>query len=344
MHKMQMCKNGQSAKKYILVLASGHTSQDYTYRDLIERDDVTLVYSNYVYDNWLINLIQRMHKSTVANRLFNLPFKSIWNNLEGIVSAGDDDSVYLFSSEALEYFTQKQLNDIELRRNSKFVLILLDSLNASSAHIRKIRPFIQSFRWDAVLSFDKDDCAEYGFKWLGYSYYSKHKCDSISAPQSDIYYIGRIHGQDRREELVKKIYYKCINNKVVCDFNIVRSKKNQEVLAGLHERKRAVPYSTIIDSISKTNCILEILQKGQNHQTLRYFEAICYNKKLVTNNHNTIHLPYYDERYIKIINSEDDLDVEWIKKKEIVDYGYKGDFSSSYLIGVVNEALNKNGD
>ena len=65
---------------------------------------------------------------------------------------------------------------------------------------------------------------------------------------------------------------------------------------------------------------------------------------MVTNNHNTIHLPYYDERYIKIINSEDDLDVEWIKKKEIVDYGYKGDFSSSYLIGVVNEALNKNGD
>lgn len=81
-----------------------------------------------------------------------------------------------------------------------------------------------------------------------------------------------------------------------------------------------------------TNVIIEILQKGQNGSSLRYFEAVCYNRKLLTNNPNIEKLPFYNPEYMKVFSSSDDIDVEWVKKKGEIDYGYDRSFSPYYLL------------
>ena len=67
-------------------------------------------------------------------------------------------------------------------------------------------------------------------------------------------------------------------------------------------------------------------------QSLRYFEAIVYNKKLLTNNPEVVELPYYDERYMRVFESIEDIDVDWVKAIEKIDYKYKGEFSPLGII------------
>ena len=94
-----------------------------------------------------------------------------------------------------------------------------------------------------------------------------------------------------------------------------------------------IPYKTVLNNLQNSKCILEILRDKQRGPSLRYFEAVCYNKKLLTNNPAIIDFPYYDERYMRVFSKPEDIDINWIKEDiSNVDYHYKGDFSPTKLI------------
>ena len=82
----------------------------------------------------------------------------------------------------------------------------------------------------------------------------------------------------------------------------------------------------------KSNCILDIVQNGQKGNTIRYYEAICNNKKLLTNNRTVLSDKYYDKRYIQYFSDAKQIDVNWIKEPCEVDFGYQGEFSPEVLI------------
>ena len=96
-------------------------------------------------------------------------------------------------------------------------------------------------------------------------------------------------------------------------------------------------YDDVVGEIKASNCILEILQPNQKMQTIRYFEAIVYNKKLLTNNSNIYELPYYDSRYMKVYSKTEDIDFDWIKKKEKIQYDYNNEFSPNELVTVLSK-------
>ena len=56
-------------------------------------------------------------------------------------------------------------------------------------------------------------------------------------------------------------------------------------------------------------------------------EAVIYNKRLITKNEEIKELPYYDSRYMQYFEKIEDIDWEWLRTDEKVDYHYKGDFS-----------------
>ena len=102
-------------------------------------------------------------------------------------------------------------------------------------------------------------------------------------------------------------------------------------------KKGLIPYEDVLSSISNTNTILEIVQGNQSGPTLRYFESVSYNKKLLTNNENVTRFPYYDERYMRIFKKPEDIDYKWVKDKEYIDYHYNGDFSPIYMINRIEK-------
>ena len=88
--------------------------------------------------------------------------------------------------------------------NTKMVIIIVDFLHGSSEHIPRAIPNIFGFPWDAILSYDKNDCKEYGFKYLGATIYSKMNDITPAANQSDLYFVGR--NKAGRNKSVMQLY------------------------------------------------------------------------------------------------------------------------------------------
>ena len=80
-------------------------------------------------------------------------------------------------------------------------------------------------------------------------------------------------------------------------------------------------------------------QKGQVALTLRPYEAVVYNKKLLTNNKTILSFKYYNPRYMHYFEKIEDIDWNWVARKEKVNYEYEGDFSPIYLLQDISENL-----
>ena len=96
--------------------------------------------------------------------------------------------------------------------------------------------------------------------------------------------------------------------------------------------RKPLPYAKVLADVLATNCILEILPEGQKAQSLRYLEALCYNKKLLSNNPDLKNIPFYDARYMRSFAHVEDIDWEWVRRKEEVNYENRPDISSAALL------------
>ena len=76
-----------------------------------------------------------------------------------------------------------------------------------------------------------------------------------------------------------------------------------------------------------------------NAVTARYPEAIALNKKILTNNRNVLSERFYDERYIHYFDRIEDVDLDWLKKREEINYQYNGEYSPRELINAVKRRL-----
>lgn len=86
-------------------------------------------------------------------------------------------------------------------------------------------------------------------------------------------------------------------------------------------------YEDVLKFTISSNCLLEIVNENQEGNTLRFKEAVCYNKKLLTNNKNVIKSKYYDPKFIHVFSDVNNIDTKWLQEKVDVDYSYCGDFS-----------------
>ena len=65
---------------------------------------------------------------------------------------------------------------------------------------------------------------------------------------------------------------------------------------------------------------------------MRFYEALFYNKYLITNNVSAKEHPYFDDRYMQVIKSVEDIEVSKIKPEEVVDYQYNNELSPVFFM------------
>ena len=288
--------------------------------------------------NGIINFCKRIIFSDKINSYIKISFKKwLYDFLPKIINKKEE---YCF------IIPTAVLNKIELSyiyklkkeyANFKFVLLIIDSIEAHSPHLKFAKKKIFTDIWDARLTFDKFDAKKYNFQYFGYSYYSNFNDVEANKDVSDIYYIGRFKGG--RENFIGEIF-DFLKNKVHCKFKIL-VKNKQDKNYGFEVLDQPLTYPEVISDVKSTNCILEILQNDQKTQSLRYFEAVAYNKKLLSNNPNLHKLPFYNPKYMKHISSVADIDWEWVKKKEKIDYHYNNEFSPTNLLTFLDNYFKK---
>jgi len=321
--------------KYLMVWPYGWFDR-YMYRDLLFNEQVIPFYINMpLKSNW-ISLIRRVHLSFRVNRIIDLPGKSYWNRQ--LLTSITKDTCVIFNTGTLSVIGWDLLNKVK-EKAAKVVLLIVDSIHAHSSHMIMALPKVLHFPWDLILSYDQNDCKEYGFHYLGTNYYSAMPEIDPSAYESDIYFVGR--NKAGRNNKIIDLQKKLVSFGVKCNFNLVSSKwditsNKNEHIPGLSLSHTDIPYENVVADIKSSNCIFEVVQDGQRIQTIRYFEAVCYNKKLLTNNAGLYNLPFYNPKYMKYFSSFEDIDFEWIKEKEDIDYGYTNEFSPVKILDMIN--------
>lgn len=251
-----------------------------------------------------------------------------WSSLKDL-KISDDETVFLFfvygrdverlfDGILLKALKQKYANRL------KTILLLFDSIDVTKdkynwGEVTQIFPY-----FDVVSTYDEYDAEKYNLV----HFHTPYNIESLPPVNStiDLYFIGDEKG---RGKCIEEIADKANENEVSLSINVFGyngTSNNINVL------KHFKPYNLVLNDIAACNCILEVVADGQNSGSLRFYEAISYNKKLLTNNKAVISNPYYKPEYIQVFDDADSIDYDWIKKDIEVDYDYKGEYSISKMI------------
>lgn len=329
-------------KHFIFIISQSHAELG-LFKDLESEYDVDLVILEQKKVNTFLSCVKRIHTSWSINKHVSLSMRKKWYKPLNIKLKSGCENIIIIVDIALKGIECDYLNHLFSRNNVKGILVMINSYNASSIGMLEIKKDISAIKWDRVLTFDPVDAKKNGWDYMGCCYYSVQDKDDIISTygkpiQCDAYFTGGIKGN--REGLIMSVYEKLYNTEVDTRFNLMVSgtkrfekrlyEETIQYLSGIW-----IPYQKVLNDVLGANVIIEILQKGQHGPSLRYYEAICYNKKLITNNPMAARLPFYNPEFIKIIKTADDIDINWVRSQDQVAYGYDGKFSPVNLIDML---------
>lgn len=333
--------------KYIVIYPESHKHLG-IFSDLKNEPNVCLyVTEQRATHNGFIKLVKKIHTSGFVAHYVNLPLKRIWYKKINLNIQNNETYCVIVVDAALKALKASELNNLFAKKNIRGVLCLINSINAHSTSMYEIKSIIQRIRWADIYSFDPQDRMRYGFKNIEGAYYSKKKLGDIKIlyPEKfektmDVYFTGGLKGN--REKLIIDTFDVLKRSEVKCDFNILiagneRLRNHKFTDSIRYYSGKWIPYEEVIAGVLNSRVIVEILQDGQSGPSLRYYEAVCYNKKLLTTNEYIKNFPYYNPNYMKIFHSPEEIDIGWIKDDCKVEYNYNGDFSPKKLLEVVRK-------
>lgn len=170
-------------------------------------------------------------------------------------------------------------------------------------------------------SFDYDDCEKYGLHYNSEFYFEELVCKDRPL-KYDVMFLGKDKGRyDRLVELEKKF----IDAGLTVYLHIVPDNK---LSAKKKERYReGVSYSKLLEIVSESRVLLDILQDDQVGLTLRNMEAVFNGKKQITDNPKIKKYNFYSKDNVFILGEDDFSRIyEFVHSssygydKEIVDY------------------------
>ena len=277
----------------------------------------------------IIEIAHHIHFSFAINRKVQLPFQNIWKHLYSLETVEfDKDKKYcvIYTDVSAARTDRKYLAEIQKRCNITLVLVMVNTMARRGSLIEKRKGY-----FDQVYSFDKKDCDKYGFIYHPTNYSMADLSeDSI---YQDAFYVGVSKG---RADTIGKVFKRLQSEGANALFYISGLESGEKKTEGIHYNEW-LSYGQILKLIQHSNCIVEIMDGKQEGVTLRTMEAICYNKKLLTNNQSMKESKYYNTGNIQVFRTPEEINVSFIRNREKVDYKYEGEFSPIHLLEHINQ-------
>lgn len=161
-------------------------------------------------------------------------------------------------------------------------------------------------------SFDPEDCKKYGLKFNHQYYFKSLITSNDEPPVNDVFFCGR---DATRGEMLINLYNKLKSNGLNVLFKIFRPQ-----YSGIPDELKTsyIPYSEMINKVSKSRALVEILKDGQSGATLRLMEALFNKKKVITTNKAVKEEPFYNPQNIFIIGERPDSELYDFVKSDYV--------------------------
>ncbi len=311
-------------KKYVFfddIYDQGHILM----RDLEKHPDCHVVYHGSLFQNRFAILAHRILFSVRVERMFRIPFKHFWLKLLYRNHINSNTKVITL---AMNWYTKRWIDFLKTAYpNAKLVLVLRDTVLAKTALIKDFQ-IEEAKQWfDLILSYDNiHDVPVYG---LTYAPVYMSVVDELKSSKHECKYdTCWIALAKDRMKLINSLYQQFTAHGLKTFFYILRAKESDKlpdsnIIYGDCHLDRVEMLRKQLES----NCILEVLKGDALSCTLRFWEAVIYNKKLYTNWKGVVDSPYYDPRYIKVFSNPEDIDYDFIKERIDVDYNYQGELS-----------------
>lgn len=316
---------------YVIVTneASRGSWIEWMWSDINQRANILL--DNNVLTNPFARRLKKLHFSNSLNKKVWIPFKWAWDRylslkLEDLSSK--DVNYVIFQSNIK--FSPRFIKKLKNNKNARIILYLPDTTTGIGigVSIAAVTRYCRYYLVDEVYSFDEEDCKKFNFKY--FDLYSTPEIDLSGKENKGVYYVGNCRTEERRV-LLMSVFEK-LRNKIHCDFYMVGVRLELQKYSDDITYNHPLKYRDVISGLGKWNCILELVNSNQSGNTLRFKEAICYNKKLITNNPYVLQSKYYNPNWIMYFNSVEEINYEWILRDIIVDYQYSEEFSPNALL------------
>lgn len=277
----------------------------------------------------------KFHFNARINRHLFLPFKDIWNPFYQIhkykFNPKQKYCIIFLNGSIKQHFSKKYLQNLKRKNpNIKLVMIMYDSYSNPAAK----RPIKLIPVFDKVFSFDKEDCEKNGLEYIYSTFSIPDSMILDSKYHSSAFFVG--YGQGRLKTLQNT--FKKISSQIDdCKFIISGVKEEEkEEIKGV-EYNKLISYQEELKYAYNTDCIVEIIKKGQTGITLRTCEAIAFNKKLLTNNTCLKEMPFYDERYMQVFDDANEIDLSFLQENIKVKYTKNDYFSPINILKRLKE-------
>lgn len=267
-----------------------------------------------------LRCLYKIHMSIKVNQIIDLPGKGVWDKFLIFSKNRPGTQWVVITNWSIRRFSLSSLKKLSEDPNYRLVLIYLDTYEKVPEFYKK---YICRVQFDLIYTFDKQDSEKYGWIFTN-SLYSKNELPEQQEVLYDLYFVGE--DKDRTEQLVT-IYDFLVQNDIKCCFKIITTDKNWISRGGLHFLHKRIKYREILEDIGKSKAILEIVQEGQSGMTMRPYEALFYDKKLLTNNKALKSMDFYDERFMMVFSELANNIIDFLKNKEQVTYHYENAYS-----------------
>ncbi len=288
--------------------------------------------------NPIFRAIRKIHCSGRVSSVVKLPFRDKWHSTLDDYPWESDVEYHIvflgcpFIKRSISYWLKyKKEHNVkfsmyELNANDSFAAKAVNQLEAINEFDRKIG-------FEHILTAQLKEADKYGY------IHCYHCCSMIDGNSSDViendmYLINNAKGR------LKKFLdvYECArNNGVNSFFRIAGVKKKDQLYSDEIIYNKLISYKEVVKEIKKSNCLFEVLGGAQTGASMHYFEAVIYNKKLLTDNKNAAFLPYYNPKFVHFYDNPKDINWDWVKERVPVDYHYDGGFSPTHLIDKIIE-------
>ncbi|WP_284036360.1 hypothetical protein [Neobacillus sp. 114] len=147
-------------------------------------------------------------------------------------------------------------------------------------------------------SFDINDCKNYGMNYISTYYFSNIKLTKTKI-KNDIYFMGADKGRLDKLLKLKETFEK---SDLRVKMHITKSEESNHRSYSFMQR---IPYQEVLEGISESIAILDLVQAGQSGMSQRPMEALFLEKKLITNDKNISKYEFYNKNNIFILGKDD---------------------------------------
>lgn len=291
---------------YILFLPIDYYKVEYN--DILDNQQVIFINEHYQPSNCLGKVLYRLHHSRKLNNFVQLPFKRFWFPRYGQWYFSNDNPIcFLFDGRYMQFDYYREYASYLKSKylHSRCVCFYYDRMSTYNDIIthRRILPE-QLKQIDLHLSYSMNDASKYHVLYYP-TVYSNVAVPPSNLSESDVYFVGK--AKDRYNRILA-IYEQLTQKGYSCDFHITEVPHEKQIHKKGITYNQPMTYMQNLQHVVKSKYLLELMASEADGCSFRTWEAIRFNKILLTNNRSLLRTPFYDMKKCILIDDS----IQWM--------------------------------